>query len=224
MRSGIARLCVAALALLTIACLAGCAQNTEATSPQRSAQDQITPTSTGQELLTAGSDVKVYIINAPGASGLPDDIDGDGQEDGETAPWVTAPGTTVGKTNAGYAQSGIVLNITTGGTAPSATGTTTGTANAAQTPSQHQTVSPVQDIKPEVTAAAPITVGLPGSATSGTANVAGSGGQMGSPVSSPVQTPTYADFRVPIQYADQALKVLQDMIARATAGATTQPQ
>ncbi len=222
------RACMIAVSLIALfvhcILMAGCAQNTEATSPQRSEQVQQTPTLTAQDQMTAGSDVRVYIINAPGASGLPDEntTDGDPTPNGEddAAPWVTAPGTTVGKTNAGYAQSGIVVNITTGGTTPTATGNAASNATAGQTPSQNQTVSPVQDIKPEVTAAAPITVGMPGSATSGNANVAGSGGQMGDPQANPTQTPTWTQLRVPANYAADAIALLKQFFDMKAAGKT----
>ena len=211
------RLCLACVILSLIACiLIGCAQNTDATSPQRTDQVMQVPTTTAQDLMTAGSDVRVYIINAPAAPGLPyDDAELEALIESQNGAAGSVP-----KVNAGYAQAGINVNITTGGTTPSATGSTTGTASSAQTPSQNQTVSPVQDIKPEVTAAAPITVGLPGSATSGTANVAGSGGQLSDPVTSPMQTPTWTQLQVPTNYAADAIAFLKEFLAIKAAGGT----
>jgi hypothetical protein len=196
--------------------LIGCAQNTESIAPQASDQQQVTPTATTQDLMTAGSDIRINIYNAPGSEELPDE----GEENTDLIEAVAAPGVTVGKTRGRAVQSGFVFNITTGGTAPTATGSATGTSTASQTPSQNQTVSPVQDIKPEVTAAAPITVGLPGSATSGSANVAGSGGQMGDPTTSPTQTPTWTQLKVPAQYAADAIAFLRDFLRIKSEGGT----
>jgi hypothetical protein len=205
--------------LLVPALFIGCAQNTESIAPQASDQQQVTPTVTAQDQMTAGSDVRVFIINAPGNGTLPPNPTGDDEVDGMLASTDGLAATT-GKVNSGYAQAGINVNITTGGTTPTATGSATGTSTASQTPSQNQTVAPVQDIKPEVTAAAPITVGLPGSATSGSANVAGSGGQMGDPTTSPTQTPTWTQLKVPAQYAADAIAFLRDFLRIKSEGGT----
>lgn len=195
---------------------AGCNQEVRTATPQSSAQALSTPTATDQELLTAGSDVRVYIVNGPGGSCLPD---GESVADLES---VSTEGVNVGKTAAGYAQSGIVLNITTGGTTPSATGTTSGSASGTQSPAQSVTSSPIQDVKPEFTSAVPITVGLPGSATSGSANAGGSGGSVTNPNASPSQSPQYTQLRVPAQYAADLVALIQGWLAQRAA--TTQPE
>jgi hypothetical protein len=202
-----------AILTLTLVLFCGCAQNTESTVPQRVQQDQVTPTVTAQDQMTAGSDIKVYIINAPGASGLPDDLDGDGQEDGETAPWVTAPGTSIGKTNAGYAQSGIVLNITTGGTTPTATGSSTGTATSTQTPSQNQSNTPT--LSPETSLSANAGFGMPGSALSQQATAAGSGGTVSGTEQTNTQTPQYTQIKASVDRLAQMI----DLIRAALSGA-----
>ena len=205
---------IAMIGVLIGGCLLGCAQNTETVAPQKVDQQQVTPTVTAQDLMTAGSDVRVFIINAPGASGLPD-ADGDLTQSVESLTPAA-----IGKTNAGYVQGGITLNITTGGTTPSATGTTTGTATATQNPNQTTSANPVQDIKPELTTAVPITVALPGSAASSTANAAGSGGQLTNPSTTNTQTPQYTTLSVPANMAASAVEWLKQLFAIKAAGGT----
>lgn len=195
--------------------IVGCNQETKTVSPLVAAQDQITPTITAQDQMTAGSDVRIIVINAPGSTEVP--LDGD---DDELIQSVTGPGVSVGKTSARAAQSGFVFNITTGGTTPTATTSATGTASATQNPNQSTTASPIQDVKPEFTSAVPITVGLPGSAVSGSANAAGSGGQLSNPQANPTQTPQYTTLNVPAQYAADAISFLKEFLAIKAAGKT----
>ncbi len=67
------------------------------------------------------------------------------------------------------------FTITTGGTAPSVTGSATGSATAAQTPGATQTITPTQDVRPEITASIPIGVAAPGGNVSNQATAAGRG-------------------------------------------------
>ena len=143
----------------------GCAQNTEAPLNQGADQDTSMPTTSAQDAATQGSQVNVWVINAPGRGALPDPLPvtlGNGELSMLINRVKTADGAAIEGTDAGYAQAGINIHINTGSTTPTLTGTTTATASAAQTPSANQTVSPVQDIKPEISAAVPIAVAAPG--------------------------------------------------------------
>ncbi len=144
----------------------GCAQNTEVPVVQETGQDLLSPTSTDQDAATQGSQVNVWVINAPARGSLPVTVPVDlGAEDGISnlvEQVKTAEGADIQGTDAGYAQSAITINVTTGGTTPSQAGTTTATASASQTPSAYPTVSPVQEVRPETSASVPIGIALPG--------------------------------------------------------------
>ncbi len=170
---------VALIAALFPCLLMGCAQNTEAPIDQFTGQETLTPTTTDQEAATQGSQVYVWVVNAPGRGGLPDTSDLLlGPEDGVKSRiqnLTNQDGTALAGTDAGYAQAGINITITTGGTTPSLTGTTTATASAAQTPSAYPTLTPTQDIKPEASVAVPIGVAMPGGMVDQQATATGKG-------------------------------------------------
>lgn len=189
------------LAFASSCIIVGCAQNTEATSPQRSDQAQVTPTTTAQDLMTAGSDVKVFIINAPGHEDLPDEYSGSEGDIIESSNGQTA---TTGKMKAGYAQAGFTINITTGGTTPSATGHATGTATSSQTPANNQDIK--SDLRPETSLSANAGFGMPGSALSQQATAAGSGGTVSDTAQTATQTPTYTQL---IGQIDQMAKMIE---------------
>jgi hypothetical protein len=220
MRSGIARLCVAAVTLLAIACLAGCQQETQTVSPQITNQDQNDPASTKQTNLAGGGDVYVYNINNPGAEGI-EDVDGDDQPDAadSATPWVDAEGKKIGPTRSGY-NLVAVTNIGTGATSPSATGSAVSNASAGQNPSQNTTAAPVQDVKPEFTTAIPIAFGMPGSAVDSNANAAGSGGQLSNPTNTTTQTPQWTYIKVPTDQAANVLGWLQQLSGIVASGGT----
>ncbi len=144
----------------------GCAQGTAVPIVQDTGQETITPTTTDQDAATQGSQVNVWVINAPGRGGLSDpapiSLGGDSGISMLVDKVANADGATIEGTDAGYAQSGINITINTGSTTPGQSGTTTATASVAQTPSAYPTVSPIQDIKPETSASVPIGVALPG--------------------------------------------------------------
>jgi hypothetical protein len=220
MRSGIARLCVAAVTLLVIACLAGCQQKTQTVSPQITNQDQNDPASTKQTNLAGGGDVNIYNINNPGAEGIVDE-DGDGKPDeaDDATPWVNADGKQVGKTRSGFNQVA-VINVGTGATSPTASGSTVSNANAGQNPSQSTTAAPTQRVEPQTTLSLAIPVGLPGSAVSGTANAAGQGGQLSNPNTTSNQQPATAFLEVPKDQAASAISFLSEFFKIIQAGGT----
>lgn len=142
-----------------IFCVAGC-QNTEAPVKQDTTQETTTPTKTDQDSATLGAQLYFILPNGSGSGSrttpLPDvDID-DGIDDliakanGQTANAEGIAGR--------FAQAGFSWTINIGATSPSQAGTTTGSGNAAQTPTANPTVNPVQ----ENTASVPIGVALPG--------------------------------------------------------------
>lgn len=151
------------LALLSV----GCAQNTETPVGQWTDQTAATPVATDQQAATQGSQVNVWIVNAPGKGNLPNPGEvtiGAGDALSKLLDKATndAGGNAVDGVTAGYAQSAITVNITTGGTTPSLTGTATGTGSASQAPGQSVASYPVQDVRPEITATVPIGVAMPG--------------------------------------------------------------
>jgi len=170
-------------ALITLAVFAalaaGCAQDTTATSAQPTRQIQAPVAD--QAAQGSKSDVRVYIVNAPGGNSLPDDgngalLDLANPENavasiGETSS--TETGSAVKDTRAGYVQSGFTLNIHTGGSSTGAQATGA-TGSQASTPGASISQSPNQEPRANVTT--PIAVGLPGSAPQATGTGALEGG------------------------------------------------
>lgn len=200
--------------LMGLACayLIGCDAHNKSAVTQVPEQRLETPTVTSQEQGTQGTVINNnFYFGAAGESpGLVDLSDGKGEQ----LPYKTVAARVDGEpltTNMGWVMAGNTINIpiTTGGTTPSVTGTATGSASGTQTPTQTSNANPVQTVTPEFTSAVPISVGLPGSAVSGSANAAGSGGTMGNPTASPTQTPNYAMLKVPQEYASQAIGFLE---------------
>ncbi len=165
--------------IIACVCLlfAGCAQNTEApvNQPARTVQAPIAE----QGALGSNSDVKIYIINAPGSNGVPNDaatvVNLAGLQTAATSqPSVDevtsdGAGSAVRDTRAGYTMAGLTVNVQTGGssTGPQSTG-----AVGPQTVAPQSTVTQTPTQKPEFTASVPVAVGLPGSAPNATANTA----------------------------------------------------
>lgn len=155
------------VALSVLVGLAGCAQKTETPVGQWTDQTAATPVATDQQAATQGSQVNVWIVNAPGKGALPNPGEvsiGTGESLSKLLESARneAGGNEVQGVDAGYAQSGITINVTTGGTAPSLTGTATGTGSASQAPSQNVASYPVQDVKPEISASVPMGLAMPG--------------------------------------------------------------
>lgn len=145
----------------------GCAQNTETPVGQWTDQTAATPVATDQQAATQGSQVYVWVVNAPGRATMPNPGEvsiGTGESLSKLLASAKneAGGNEVTGVDAGFAQSGITINVTTGGTAPSLTGTATGTGSATQSPGQSVASYPIQDIKPEITATVPIGLAMPG--------------------------------------------------------------
>jgi hypothetical protein len=200
-----------AILTLTLVLFCGCAQNTESTVPQRVQQDQVTPTVTAQDQMTAGSDVKVYVFNTLGdGQKLPGD---DGSFEGDIIESATGQTSTSGKVKAGNAISGLAIHITTGGTTPTATGSSTGTATSTQTPSQNQSNTPT--LSPETSLSANAGFGMPGSALSQQATAAGSGGTVSGTEQTTTQTPQYTQIKASVDRLAQMI----DLIRAALSGA-----
>ncbi len=159
------KLCALMLAIAPIL-LFGCAQNNE--TPVNQNAGQVTPTVTDQDAATQGTQVYLYVINAPGKDGVPSP--GDFQAStglgaaiaAEAGSEVTSgnAGNSVAGAKAGYVQAGFTVNITTGNTTPGLTGSTTG--SAAQTPTASPTASPTQHVDPRISASVPVAVAMPG--------------------------------------------------------------
>lgn len=207
----------------------GCNQDQASKVTQVPEQRQVTPTETNQRQGTQGTVINnnFWFGTAP-AGDLPASVQ---LPEGFKLPFNTSSGGSTTNTGWGMAGNNITLTMTTGGTTPSVTGTASGTATASQVPSQTSNASPVQDVKPEFTSAVPISVGLPGSAVSGTANAAGSGGQLSNPSTSTSQSPLYQMIKVPQEYASKAIAVLEQAISAWQKGksvdvseATSQPE
>jgi len=153
-------------------CLAGCAQNTAAPVDQPSQQFQ-TPIS-DQAAQGSKSDVRVWVINAPGENGIPsddrnlilqlDDPSGELPSVGSAAS--NEAGNEVRDPKAGYVIAGLTFNIHTGGssTGPQSTGAV-GPMSAQ--PGATITQSPEQ--KPEGSVQVAPAIALPGGVASGSA-------------------------------------------------------
>jgi hypothetical protein len=210
-----------AILTLTLVLFCGCAQNTESTVLQRVQQDQVTPTVTAQDQMTAGSDVKVYVFNTLGdGQKLPGD---DGSFEGDIIESATGQTSTSGKVKAGNAISGLAIYITTGGTNPTATGSSTGTATSTQTPSQNQSNTPT--LSPETSLSANAGFGMPGSALSQQATAAGSGGTVSGTEQAATQTPTVITLKGDIDKLSASLEaVLKALEANGMIEATPASQ
>jgi hypothetical protein len=156
--------------MLTIG-LWGCSQRTAA--PVEQPARQVQAPASEQAAQGSNSDVKIWIVNAPGDNALPGDPSvvmklGTAAKDASVASADSSePGNQTRDTRAGYAQAGFTINIQTGGstTGPQSTGAVSG-----QTVQPNATVSQAPEQKPEAAAAIPITVALPGGAASGSAS------------------------------------------------------
>lgn len=145
------------------ALLFGCAQNNrqplELFGPR-----QTTPTTTTQETAGQGSQVYVWIINGGADAPVPGAATQVGGAIASIAGGRSdAAGSRADSVTGQSVQSGVTLNITTGGTTQTPTGSTTGSATGTQTAAQTATQTPTQTVRPEISASVPIGVGMPGS-------------------------------------------------------------
>lgn len=160
-------------------CFWGCSQNTEAPVDQPSRQSQA-PIS-DQAAQGSKSDVRIWVINAPGENGIPTDdptlvlqLNGETSERPSLVAATSAEGgNEVRDPKAGYVIAGLTFNIHTGGssTGPQATGAV-GPMSAQ--PGATITQSPEQ--KPEASVQVAPAIALPGGVASGTAAGATGGG------------------------------------------------
>jgi len=142
-------LCTVMCGVLVVG-LAGCSQNVETPGSQASDQETVTPTVSHLDTAQQGSEVYVYVINAPGKSQVPGVGNDPDQLAGLLGNLTTDDGTEVATSKAGYAQAGFTINVNTGSTTATPTGSATGTATATQNPSLAQTASPTQDVPARV--------------------------------------------------------------------------
>lgn len=207
----------------------GCGQ--KAWNPFAQKSDQAANTSTDQDTATQGSQVYVYVVNAPGKDGLPQPGEFQaGTDDAEVATGATtdgvaneAGGNAVTSAKAGYVQAGLTINITTGGTAPSVTGSATG--SAAQTPTGTATQTPTQHVDPRLSTSIPIAVAQPGSMIDQQATAA-TEGSTANPTKTSSNDLRYAELKA---QADQQAQMLKQVLEFLNAGKpepaapTTQP-
>lgn len=121
---------------------------------------QQTPTTTEQGAATQGSSVTINVQNTTDPSGSTTESMG---SNGILNDYYASAEPDPTRTNAAYVQHGISIVVTTGGTTPTLSGTTSGSAA--------QTGTPTQDVRPRLSAAIPIAV-----APAGIADVSGSAG------------------------------------------------
>jgi len=160
------------VSVLTIGLLAGCGLQ----DPDKITQDSTNqnPAITGQEQATQGSQVTVYVQNAPGKEGGgPSTVLGGGSLAAAVKQAKNeAGGNDSGSVDATYAQTGITLNITTGGTTPGQTGSSS--SQGSITPSATLTSSPTQDVRAGVSI--PVGFAMPGGLVEQTVSAMGGEG------------------------------------------------
>jgi FlaG/FlaF family flagellin (archaellin) len=160
------------IGVMSLGLLAGCGLQDPDTIVQDSQNKS--PAVTTQDAATQGSQVTVYVQNAPGREGGgPSTVLGGGSVQAAILEAKNeAGGNDSGKVDATYAQTGITLNITTGGTTPSLTGSaaTTGTI----TPTSTLTSSPTQDVRAGVSI--PVGFAMPGGLVEQTVSAMGGEG------------------------------------------------
>lgn len=217
-----ARCALAVLAAVFAAALfGGCAQNTEAPVEQATDQTTAAPASNQQEQATQGSQVYVWIENAPGSRSPSPGATvldaGDGFRATAMRSANTAGGNEIADARAGYLQSGITVHITTGGTTPSATGTSTASATGTQTASAAPNQTANQE--PRASVSIPISTGVGGSAPSANASSATDGGQ-----SEATQTNQQTAMQQQIRAMAERLAELESLLhALRPASPATQP-
>jgi len=168
-----------ALPTLLVGCIVGCAQSTDSRFDVPPEQRVVTPT-TGGEQASQGSDVDVFVTNAPRGSTIPGAGGFDagiafgsiGQYPADVAGFG-GDGQPFDRGQAGYLQI-THLTVNTGPTTPSGA-TVTGSGTGTQTASATGTQTPTQTITPEVSAAAPIGLAAPGGLVDQNATATGRG-------------------------------------------------
>jgi len=171
----------AIVAVSAAAVFGGCSQSTKTPLDQKSAQQSQTNADSADDAATQGSNVNINVINAPGNSRMPnpgaDGADTNGGFPGLLDQLASGENTTnLAKSNAGYAQAGINITVSTGSTTPTLGGATSGAATGTQTASGTQTATPTQTTSPQFTTAVPVAVALPGGFSDSGASAGGSGG------------------------------------------------
>lgn len=217
--------CFVALLLLALLTLPGCAQHTAAPVDQPTQQAQA-PIS-DQAAQGSNSHVWVYIQNAPSDNALPSESGGSGLilnlgEGGGPATLAEANsdgnGNGVRDTRAGYVQSGLTLNIQTGGSSagPQSTGAVSGQASQ---PGATITQSPEQ--RPEAAVTVPVAVALPGGAASSSGG--GATGQGTVTLSTQQQAELKTALLEALAGDENALARIAELLGMVSPAATTQP-
>ncbi len=219
-----AALCIGlALAGVGAMLFGGCAQNTEGRLKTDNTQSTPTPVATDQSAATQGSTVNVWVVNAPGKSTLPNTggIDLTTNESAALGGLGTcdltdaansANANSIATAKAGYQQSGITVNVTTGGTAPSLTGSATGAPNVGLTSNASTTQNPELRARGEVSAAMPIGVAMPGGMVDQQATATGRGQTSGTSKTSENEL-TYTQLKGQVDQLAKALETIKQLQA-----------
>lgn len=152
MLDGVTAVLVALALWLVIAGLAsGCAQNSEQPVRQSTGQATVTPTQNRQDADTQGTYIRFDIAQAPGGKATVNYPATQPSDEGMAVDNLhsDAVATSVGRGRMGYLQINN-FSVTTGGTAPSLTGSATGSGSATQSPNATASQTPTQDVKPRV--------------------------------------------------------------------------
>jgi hypothetical protein len=214
----------------------GCAQDTKTPVKQASEQQTITPTKTQQEQATQGTYLTLKWCQSPadgatmGGSDQPSLVitgNGEVQSNDKSNDLLESVNTTgtannnagLGKTKMGFVQINN-LTITTGGTAPTATGTTSGTGSATQNPAQTTTANAELRAKGEVSAAMPVGVAAPGGMVDQQATATGRGTTSDTSKTSENQL-TYSQVKAAKEQLDKLLQTLKPPAESAKPGTTT---
>lgn len=216
--------CIALIAVAVFALLfTGCAQDSDQKVKTDNVQSTPTPVATDQSAATQGSTVNVWVVNAPGKSTLPNTGGIDlGTGDGSSLAGLgtcdlengtnSANANSIATAKAGYQQSGITVNVTTGGTAPSLTGSATGAPNVGLTSNANTTQNPELRARGEVSAAMPIAVAMPGGMNDQQATATGRGTTSGTSKTSENEL-TYTQFKGQVDQLAKALETLKQLQA-----------
>lgn len=160
------------IALVLTFGLAGCSQQTKSDPVLNSDAAQVG--TQDQAAQGSASHVNVYIQNVPDYQGV--DRGGNATNDpaaGVEGVSTDGNGNVLARAAATFAQSGITLNIHTGG---STTGQQSATGPGSQAQNPGSSVSQTPNQEPSASLAVPISVAMPGGAASGSASAAGPSG------------------------------------------------
>lgn len=207
--------------------IGGCAQDSDQRLKADNVQSTPTPVATDQSAATQGSTVNVWVVNAPGKSTLPNTgglellpigepgLSGLGTCDLADAD-NSATANSIATAKAGYQQSGITVNITTGGTAPSLTGSATGAPNVGLTSNANTTQNPELRARGEASVAMPVGIAAPGGMVDQQATATGRGTTSGTSKTSENEL-TYTQLKGQVDQLAKALETFKQLQAASPA-------